>query len=65
MGIHDRDRKRIWPPRVTVNYAPQIDASGADASAVAKLAQVMAQERLEFQSKVVGAVRLAKRRRQL
>lgn len=50
---------------VHVTYAPQIDARGADSSAVAALARAQAQDRAEFSAKVVGAVRAAKKARAL
>jgi hypothetical protein len=39
------------------NYAPMIDARGADVAAVAKLAQVVARDRVEFESRVKMIVR--------
>jgi hypothetical protein len=48
-----------------VTYAPQIDARGADTAAVVKLGEVMARDRAEFESRVIGTIRTAKHRRQL
>ncbi|RVM86377.1 hypothetical protein CN122_23490, partial [Sinorhizobium meliloti] len=49
-------------PSTSVTYAPQIDARGADAAAVARLEQVMARDRAEFESKTVAAIRNARSR---
>ena len=50
---------------ITVHYAPQIDARGADSSAVAALAVAQARDRAEFESRVIGTIRSAKKRRAL
>lgn len=47
----------------SITYAPTIDASGADAAAISRLEQVMARDRVEFTSKVVGVMRDVKRGR--
>jgi len=39
------------------NYAPMIDARGADVAAVSKLAQIVARDRMEFESRVKMIVR--------
>lgn len=46
-------------------YAPVIDMRGADSAAVARLAQVMAEDKRSFEQNVVGAVVRARRNRQL
>ncbi|MCK8779090.1 phage tail length tape measure family protein [Rhizobium sp. NTR19] len=43
-------------------YAPQIDARGADAAAVARLEQVVAKQQTELQGRVEAAVRSAQKR---
>jgi len=45
---------------VVVHYAPTIDARGADTSAVAKLAQVIAQDRANFTANVKAAFKKIK-----
>lgn len=47
---------------VRVNYAPVIDARGADSAAVARLEQVVAKQGAEMQSRVEAAVRSAQKR---
>lgn len=44
---------------VSVNYAPTIDARGADASAIARLERVIASDKATFEGRVVKAVQLA------
>ncbi|WP_140426964.1 phage tail length tape measure family protein [Ensifer aridi] len=53
---------KVGSDGVSVTYAPQIDARGADAAAVARLEQVMARDRAEFESKTVAAIRNARSR---
>ncbi|MDX0182705.1 hypothetical protein GOC16_17895 [Sinorhizobium meliloti] len=53
---------KVGTEGVNVTYAPQIDARGADAAAVARLEQVMARDRAEFESKTVAAIRNARSR---
>lgn len=53
---------KVGSEGVSVTYAPQIDARGADAAAVARLEQVMARDRAEFESKTVAAIRSARSR---
>ncbi|ARS70868.1 phage tail length tape measure family protein [Sinorhizobium meliloti] len=53
---------KVGSEGVNVTYAPQIDARGADAAAVARLEQVMARDRAEFESKTVAAIRNARSR---
>ncbi|MCG5483655.1 MAG: phage tail length tape measure family protein [Sinorhizobium meliloti] len=53
---------KVGSEGVNVTYAPQIDARGADAAAVARLEQVMARDRAEFESKTVAAIRSARSR---
>lgn len=53
---------KVGSEGVSVTYAPQIDARGADAAAVARLEQVMARDRAEFESKTVAAIRNARSR---
>jgi len=48
-----------------ITYAPNIDARGADSSAVAALARAMAVDKAQFESKVIGTFRAAKRARKL
>jgi len=47
---------------VKVNYAPVIDARGADAEAVARLERVVAKQGAEMQGRVEAAVRSAQKR---
>ncbi len=47
---------------VQVNYAPVIDARGADAEAVARLERVVAKQGAEMQGRVEAAVRSAQKR---
>ncbi|OOO22695.1 phage tail length tape measure family protein [Agrobacterium pusense] len=47
---------------VKVNYAPVIDARGADAAAVARLEKVVAKQGAEMQGRVEAAVRSAQKR---
>lgn len=47
---------------VRVNYAPVIDARGADSAAVARLEQVVAKQGAEMQGRVEAAVRSAQKR---
>lgn len=47
---------------VKVNYAPVIDARGADAAAVARLERVVAKQGAEMQGRVEAAVRSAQKR---
>ncbi|NTA16003.1 phage tail length tape measure family protein [Agrobacterium tumefaciens] len=47
---------------VNVNYAPVIDARGADAEAVARLERVVAKQGAEMQGRVEAAVRSAQKR---
>lgn len=49
----------------SIVYAPNIDARGADASAVARLETALNRDRSEFRSNVIGAVRKAQKARQL
>jgi tape measure domain-containing protein len=44
-------------------FAPQIDARGADSAAVARLEQVVARQQAEFEGRVVGTMRNAKKTR--
>lgn len=48
--------------RVAVNYAPVIDARGADAEAVARLEKIVAKQGAEMQGRVEAAVRSAQKR---
>lgn len=50
---------------MNITYAPSYDARGASVEAVAKLAQLRAQDQVEFQSKVIAAVRRAQSSRML
>jgi len=45
-----------------VTYAPNIDARGADAEAVARLQNAMAQDRKTFEAKVIGTIKNARAR---
>lgn len=46
-----------------VTYAPQIDARGASVEAVARLEQVIAKDRAEFESRTVATIRRAQKAR--
>jgi hypothetical protein len=48
-----------------ITYAPVIDARGADQAAVDRLERVLAKQGAEFESKVIGTVRSARKRRAL
>ena len=50
---------------VSVTFAPNIDARGADVAAVARLEQVVTRQQQEFEARVVGVVRGAQSRRVL
>ena len=63
--IPDLSTPRAAGGAVVVNYSPQIDARGADSSAVAALATAQARDRAEFESRVIGTIRQAKRQRKL
>jgi len=41
----------------SITYAPTIDARGADQAAVARIEQVMARDRMEFEARVIRAVK--------
>ncbi len=47
---------------VKVNYAPVIDARGADAAAVARLEKVVAKQSAEMQSRIEAGIRSAQKR---
>jgi hypothetical protein len=47
------------------NFAPQIDARGADVAAVARLEQILIRQQQEFANNVIATVRRAKTSRNL
>tara|TARA_R110002020_G_scaffold53905_8_gene150491 strand:+ start:20279 stop:22453 length:2175 start_codon:yes stop_codon:yes gene_type:complete len=49
----------------SITYAPTIDARGADSEAVARLERVIANDKADFQSRVVSTVREAQKRRSI
>lgn len=50
---------------VALTYAPQIDARGADVTAIARLEKVLAKDRAEFESRTIAVVQSARGRRAL
>ncbi|XUM25113.1 phage tail tape measure protein (plasmid) [Bradyrhizobium oligotrophicum S58] len=51
LGVRASNGGSTWP---AITYAPAIDARGADAAAVAKLASVMAKDRKDFERNVLA-----------